>query len=830
LVLVIRLCGFLPTMSSSASTPRSPRDLDDSASDGSDIDYQAQDTSRAMASLEKQAFLARRDVAFDVPDEVWLQERRCLLMLLEARMLLRELVEYKVKMMRMASGNLTISEIQNLLALYSENDDDGDFISEIQELKRQLVAGVRANHALEGDLHKLDQRIALLIQNRTSIQEIDRQLKKKKVQDEAVTSTPSADFSGNKKVMEGYSNLFYALQVEPKYLAKIARVVPAGKMDAFIELLLLTLYGDSYSPREEYLILQLFKHSMEHEIAALKNGTDLLQSDSVVPKMVLTYNKRKQGVEYIKTTFTSFVKEVMLKDYQFELSPLTIYRKLQNDSDVKDGKKKGAAAKQELTAQEAAADPQVKAKVQQRAKELEEVCKSVLDRALTTMKSLPYGLRLICKQIRQTILLKFPKIKPDDIWTIIGYFVYYRFIGLAIVSPDSFGIADANMSMTSRKNLAIVSKVLMQLMFRLAGFPDTDELAPLNSWILSNRKRVIEYYSELIDVPQPEDYLQVNQYMELTQKTKPIIIVSMGELVLAHQLVKEAISSVVTDVKNDPLSIIINDLGEIPTVDAALAKRELQLQLENRFKGTMEDEVKPGAHLYAETKELIIQIFKVIPIKTGPQTLASILKDASKFAKDNGNKVLGKNVDKTLKNLEKLESMELVSKADKYTSLLKDVALEVANRAERREAQQKEIARLKFALRNLKKHGEFMENQIEEFNRYLESCRKSSLARAKVKAKPVKFTYKELVKRRVILDSAVSDSVANGMLKFFISMPQAGIFDIEAKAAGISAATARLELEDLLEKKENHINALELDQVTLSVPETIFLINKTFLS
>ena len=692
-----------------------------------------------------------------------------------------------------------------------------------------MVAGVRANHGLEQNLNKLDGRIALLIQNRTSIQEIDRAIKKKK-NEESATASETTDISSNKKLMEGYSNLFYALQVEPRYLAKIARVVPVGKMDAFIELLLLTLYGDSYSPREEYLILQLFKHSMEHEISTLKEVTDLIQSDTVVPKMVLTYNKRKQGVEYIKNTLTSFVKDVMVKDYQFELNPLAIYRKLQNDVDSKDGKTKKGAVKQDITSAEAAQDPKVKAIVETRAKELETVCKSVLDRALSTMKSLPYGLRLICKQIRQVILVKFPKARPDDIWTVIGYFVYYRFIGLAIVSPDSFGITDANLSMTARrKNLAIVSKVLLQLMFRLSGFPSGDELAPLNPWILANRKRVIDYYSELIDVPPPEDYLQVNQYMELTQKTKPIIIVSMGELVLAHQLVKDALSSVVSD-KNDPLSVIVNDLGEVPAIDAAHAKREVQLQLENRFKGTMEDEVKPGAHLYAETKELIIQIFKVIPIKTGPQTLLSILKDAAKFAKDNNNKALAKNVDKTQKNLEKLETMNLVSKADKYTSLLKDVALEVANRAERREAQQKEIARLQAALRNLKKHGEFMDNQIEEFDRYLESCRKNSLARSKVKAKPVKFTYKELVKRRVILDSSVDSGVGASMLKFFISMPQVGVFDIEAKAAGISAATARLELEDLLEKKENHINALELDQVTLSIPETIFLINKTFLS
>lgn len=670
----------------------------------------------------------------------------------------------------------------------------------------------------------------MLIQNRTSIQEIDRQIKKKKQKEEgAGSSAPSSDFSTNKKLMDGYSNLFYALQVEPRYLAKIARMVPVKETDAFIELLLLTLYGDSYSPREEYLILQLFKFSMEYEISTLKEVTALIQTETVVPKMVLTYNKRKQGIEYIKNTLTSFVKDVMVKDYQFELAPLAIYRKLQNDSDIKDGKKK-AGTKQELTAQEAAEDPQVKATIAARAKELEGVCKSVLDRALNTMKSLPYGLRLICQQIRKVILVKFPKAKPDDIWTVIGYFVYYRFIGLAIVSPDSFGIVDANLSMTARrKNLAIVSKVLLQLMFRLSGFGENDELAPLNAWILSNRKRVVEYYQELIDVPPPEDYLQVNQYMELTQKTKPIIIVSMEELVLAHKLVKEALGSAITD-KNDPLFVIVTDLGDVPELPDALKKRDIQLQLENRFKGSMEDEVKPGAHMYAETKELIIQIFKVIPIKAGPQTLASILKDASKLAKDNNNKALAKNVDKTLTNLEKLEELGLVQKADKYTSLLKDVAIEVANRAERREAQQKEIARLKSALKNLKKHGEFMENQIAEFERYLDSCRKNSLARAKVKSKAVKFSYKELVKRKVILDSAVGDGVAASALKFFISMPAPGSFSIEAKASGINIAKASLELEDLLEKKENHVNALELDQVTLSVPETIFLINKTFLS
>ena len=43
---------------------------------------------------------------------------------------------------------------------------------EIQELKKQLVISMRQNHKLERDLAKLDKRIALLIKNRLSLQDV----------------------------------------------------------------------------------------------------------------------------------------------------------------------------------------------------------------------------------------------------------------------------------------------------------------------------------------------------------------------------------------------------------------------------------------------------------------------------------------------------------------------------------------------------------------------------------------------------------------------------------------------------------------------------------
>lgn len=611
---------------------------------------------------------------------------------------------------------------------------------------------------------------------------------------------------------------------------KRAYIIPSKESQRFINLCLLSLYGEAYSPREEYLILQLCKYSIENEISHLKKLKELIESGTVVVKMILSYVKRKQGKEYIKNSFSSLFKDLYIKKYNFDLNPKTILSELKNNSAIKEGKK--IKHKEALNAEEAAKNPEVKAIISIRSKEIEEYCNLFLDRIFNTMTSLPYGLRFILKQIKSALLNLFPKSKPDEIWKVIGYYMGYRFIGNAISDPGNYDIVDSNFGTPIfLQKSVIVQKIFMNLFYTFELFPSNNELSFMNPWLQENHIKIIDYFTDLIDVPQPEDYLQVNQYMELTQKSKPMIIISLKELSFIYQTIKDSIESVILD-KKDPIYQIMEEMGnDVPIIEDnnSIGKKDIQLQLENRFKGIMQDEVKPGQFMYSETKELIIHVFKIIPVNPGPQTLLSILKDSSKFAKDNNNKVLAKNIDKIFKNLEKLEELNLVSKKDKYTSLLKDVALEVANRGERREAQQKEISRLKAALKNVKKHQEYILAQIDDFEKYLDKCRKNSLAGSKLKSKPVKFTYKVLLKKKVILDSNVPD-IAIGATKFFIYMPKVGTFEIEAKVAGQRADPVTIELESLLEHKENHIFKYELDQITLSVPETIFLLNKTFLS
>ena len=48
-------------------------------------------------------------------------------------------------------------------------------------------------------------------------------------------------------------------------------------MESFLEMTILTLYGDAFSPREEFLVMRLFQLAMQHEISVVSHVSDFLQ-------------------------------------------------------------------------------------------------------------------------------------------------------------------------------------------------------------------------------------------------------------------------------------------------------------------------------------------------------------------------------------------------------------------------------------------------------------------------------------------------------------------------------------------------------------------------
>merc|ERR1712063_79544 len=576
-------------------------------------------------------------------------------------------------------------------------------------------------------------------------------------------------FQMDPKKLENYQDLFYLLQTEPRYLARCVYMINPQQLESFLETVILTLFGDAYSPREEFLILSLFKLSMEKEIGAIKALGDFIggQSETVLPKMINSYNRRKQGLNYLKETLEPLLQEFIKINLSLELNPLQVYQAMINEHEIRTGEP--SPLPRGVTPEEAAENSEVKKIISNRLDSLAEVCQKFVDGIVKSLDKLPYGLRWLMKQLRDLCLKALPDTTEEDITKVIVYFVYYRFINLAIVQPDAYHIAGDDLPPIARKNLITASRILQNL-FNFKPFtpdnPGDKFFVPLNDFIEKNEPLISEYVASIYQVPEPEDKSQVNKYMELAQKAKPVIIISLHEIFKTHALLAENLSQLATE-SDDPLRLIMADLGPPPNEDKEDDQdRELQLTLTNRFKVEM-DEDSENQRVYAETKELVIPILRLVPVQNSIHRLSlmDVLEAGIKFATETNNAQLKSQIKKILENLGKLESADVVSKEDNYESFVHDVALEVANRATIREQQRKEVARLKGTLAELKEHQNYLDESIQSYQDYLKDCKEKQYAaipkkkRGKGKRKkssevgykvaPIKFTYKELAKKRV---------------------------------------------------------------------------------
>jgi Ras GTPase-activating-like protein IQGAP2/3 len=129
----------------------------------------------------------------------------------------------------------------------------------LKELKLEISQASKTNFVLEKDVRYLDSRIALLIQNRMALDEDTA------AQIDAIDfgSTPTSNASGayfpDDRKKQHYGNMFFLLQTEVKYIAQLVKLVTLGEMDALMQCVMFTLFGNQFERREEGLLLTMFQ-------------------------------------------------------------------------------------------------------------------------------------------------------------------------------------------------------------------------------------------------------------------------------------------------------------------------------------------------------------------------------------------------------------------------------------------------------------------------------------------------------------------------------------------------------------------------------------------
>ena len=143
-------------------------------------------------------------------------------------------------------------------------------ILELQELKRQVIGYIKLNKNLEQDLDMMDVKIGLLVKNRITLQDVLMQHKKLKKYKEDIELNQTKHIKQlnkeNHEKIELYQNLFYLLQTNPVYLAKLLFVIPLTNTSKFVETVVLELFNYASNSREEYLLLNLLTTALQEEI------------------------------------------------------------------------------------------------------------------------------------------------------------------------------------------------------------------------------------------------------------------------------------------------------------------------------------------------------------------------------------------------------------------------------------------------------------------------------------------------------------------------------------------------------------------------------------
>ena len=176
--------------------------------------------------------------------------------------------------------NVSVGTIKNFVHLL--DDSEADFQEEltVEGLRKKVVQQIREVQTLENSVNELDTRIALMVNNAKTFEELARVKRRLGRSDAATISTTRASilaahgdpFAGPstldhsaKRKLDLYQQLFYLLQTRGEYLAKLFLRVSGRDVDEktrrLIEHVTLTLFGYGQDRREDYLLLKMFQAS-----------------------------------------------------------------------------------------------------------------------------------------------------------------------------------------------------------------------------------------------------------------------------------------------------------------------------------------------------------------------------------------------------------------------------------------------------------------------------------------------------------------------------------------------------------------------------------------
>ena len=201
----------------------------------------------------------------------------------------------------------------------------------------------------------MDTKIGLLVRNRIDLQDVVRQskmLKRAKARgenmDQLLDKSNDGWLSMTKEGQDRrlkYSQLFYLLQTNPRYLATLVFIeqplegwAPA-KTSTFLQHVIQSTYNFASNARETYLLLQLFRTALKEEITEkVLHAKEFITGNPTVTQLVIQHHRGQGFSHYLSDMLAPLIKP-LLADESIYLStdPVELYQRWLNQTELETG-------------------------------------------------------------------------------------------------------------------------------------------------------------------------------------------------------------------------------------------------------------------------------------------------------------------------------------------------------------------------------------------------------------------------------------------------------------------------------------------------------------
>ncbi|KAI1474467.1 hypothetical protein F4774DRAFT_336461 [Daldinia eschscholtzii] len=791
--------------------------------------------------------------------------------------------------------NPPVGAVKNFVHLLNDSDFDFNEEVEFERLRKTVVQQVRQNEMLEQYIDQLDIKIALLVKNKITLDEVVRHQNtfgghtSSLLANASIASANQFDLKAlnksSRKKLESYQQLFFNLQTQPQYLARLFRRLrelgTAEKECKRIELLMMGLFGYAQKRREEYYLLKLIARSIREEVDACASIQEYLRGNFFWSKLLGNYSRSPRDRKYLRDLLGPLIRDNIVEDPALDLEsdPMQIYRSAINNEELRTGRPSRRPL--DITRDVAIKDPETRELFIDHLRDLREISDQFFLALEDLLARMPYGLRFICQQMFEALCQRFQREPPHHVLQIVGNWIWRFYLQPALVNPEQVGVIEKTLSPLQKRNLGEVAKVLSQIH---SGRPFGGEniyLQPLNAFVGESIERLAQITNNLISVADAESTFDIDEFNDLYAKNRPTLYIKMTDIFAIHSLVAHEIPTICPN-RDDVLREILQDLGSAKNNESemnASGSSDIQMFLTPKLHDVEDPEADIKA-LFMETKRCILYIIRV---QTGANLLEILVRPPTQedehkwqallredFASGSNTKGAYSDVNmvdvtrmsyydmkrNALENIMHLEQMGRITKHNYYQDILNAIALDIRTKSRRRIQRQRELEGVRLTLGNLHEKAEYLEQQRKSYDDYIEQAM-ATLQKNKGKKRfllpftkqynhqrelersgrvpkfgSYKYSVRALAEKGVVVSwQGVSERDWSN-INLTISCDEVGVFNLEGSRGHIQipGASALIPIEDLLQAQfESHqfMNVFE-GNLRLNVNILLHLLYKKF--